>query len=168
MEESKSSLPIDARAPAGAPIAKLVFIDKPFTGRQVFSAMVYAAIIVGINAYISHELFSAQAAHMNSMHGFWVALARRGSRVWFHSDWWPLWDCGIPIEFTYAPLIPGLTYAWSILRGITPELAFQSVTALVYCLAPLSLFLMAWLMTRAPGYSFLAALLYSLTSPSQI
>ncbi len=54
------------------------------------------------------------------------------------------------------------------MRGITHELALQSITGFVYCLAPLSLFLMAWLMTRAPGCSFLAALLYSLTAPTQL
>ena len=125
-------------------------------------------IIVWVNAYICRELFTAQAAHMNSMHGFWVALAKRGGDSWLHSNWWPFWDCGIPFEFTYAPLIPILISAWSGVRGITHELAFQSVTGLVYCLAPLSLFLMAWLMTRAPGCSFLTALVYSFTSPTQL
>ena len=151
-----------------ATIAKFDRIDKPLTGRQVFFASAYAAIIVWINAYICRELFTAQAAHMNSMHGFWVAIAKRGGDSWLHSNWWPSWDCGIPFEFTYAPLIPILISAWSGVRGITHELAFQSVTGFVYCLAPLSLFLMAWLMTRAPGCSFLAALIYSLTSPTQL
>ena len=153
---------------SSATIAKFDRVDKPLTGRQVFSASAYAVIIVWINAYICRELFTAQAAHMNSMHGFWVALAKRGSNAWLHSNWWPFWDCGIPFEFTYAPLIPGLIAAWSSMRGITHELALQSITGFVYCLAPLSLFLMAWLMTRAPGCSFLAALLYSLTSPTQL
>jgi hypothetical protein len=153
---------------ASANIAKFDRIDKPLTGRQVFSASAYAVIIVWINAYICRELFTAQAAHMNSMHGFWVALAKRGGDSWLHSNWWPFWDCGIPFEFTYAPLIPMLISAWSGVRGITHELAFQSVTGFVYCLAPLSLFLMAWLMTRAPGCGFLAALIYSLTSPTQL
>ena len=151
-----------------ATIAKFDQIDKPLSGQQIFSASAYAVIIVWINAYICHELFTNQAAHMNSMHGFWIALAKRAGDSWLHSNWWPLWDCGIPFEFTYAPLIPSLIAAWSAMRGITHELSFQSVTGFVYCLAPLNLFLMAWLMTRAPGCSFLAALLYSLTAPTQL
>ena len=183
MQESKFSLPrrapriagvkrsvqfwtfITARSgcmQTGATIAEFDRIDKPFIGRQVFSAFIYAAILIWINAYICHELFTIQTAPMNSMHGFWVALAKRGGPSWMHSNWWPFWDGGIPIEFTYAPLIPWLISAWSAIRGITPELAFQSVTGFVYCLAPLTLFLMAWLMTRAPGCSFLAALFCSL------
>src|SRR5215471_7561805 len=139
-----------------------------FTRRQIFSGAVYMLILLWINAYICRELFSAQAAHMNSMHGFWVGLAKRGSASWFHSNWWPFWDGGIPFEFTYAPLIPVLISGFSALRGISPELAFQSITGCVYCLVPLSLFVMAWLMTRAPGSSFIAALFYSLTAPTQL
>ncbi len=148
--------------------AKLQPIDRPLTGRQIISVAAYGLIIVWINAYICRELFTTQNAPMNSMHGFWVGLAKRGSGAWLHANWWPFWDCGIPFEFTYAPLIPGLISAWSAVRGITPELAFQSITGVVYCLAPLTLFVLAWALTRAPVYSFFAALFYSLTSPSQI
>ena len=52
--------------------------------------------------------------------------------------------------------------------GITPDLAFQSIAGVVYCLVPVSLFVMAWLMTRSTGCSFLAAVFYSLTSPTQL
>jgi len=152
----------------GATIGDFERMDKPLTGRQKFSALTYAVIIVWINVYICHELFVAQTAPMNSMHGFWVGLAKRGSISWLHANWWPFWDGGIPFEFTYAPLIPGLISVWASLRAVTHELAFQSITGFVYCLAPLTLFLMAWLLTRAPGWSFLAALFYSLTSPTQL
>jgi hypothetical protein len=147
---------------------KLEPMDRPFTGRQIIPVAAYGLIIIWINAYICREIFTTQTAPMNSMHGFWAALAKRGGSSWIHSNWWPFWDGGIPFEFTYAPLIPWMVSAWSAIRGITPDLAFQSVTGFVYCLAPLSLFLMAWLITRAAGWSFLAALCYSLTSPSQI
>jgi hypothetical protein len=147
---------------------KLEPFDRPLTGRQIIPVAAYGLIVVLINAYICRAIFTNQTAPMNSMHGFWVALAKRGGSSWLHSNWWPLWDNGIPFEFTYAPLIPWLISAWSAIRGITPDLAFQSVTGFFYCLAPLSLFLMAWLITRAAGWSFLAAIFYSLTSPSQI
>jgi hypothetical protein len=149
-------------------IAKLDPIDRPLAGRQIVSAFPYAVILVWINIYVCHALFSIQTAPMNSMHGFWVALAKRGSNSWIQANWWPYWDCGIPSAFTYAPLIPTMIAAWSAVRGITQDLAFQSVTGFVYCLAPLTLFLMAWIMTRAPGWSFCAALFYSLVSPTQL
>ena len=152
----------------GATTVEFDRMNKPLSGREIFLASAYAVIITWVNAYICHELFTNETAPMNSMHGFWVALAKRGGSSWLHSNWWPFWDGGIPSEFTYAPLIPWLISAWSGIRGITPELAFQSITGFVYCLGPLSLFLLAWWITRAAGWSFLATLFYSLTSPSQL
>jgi hypothetical protein len=104
---------------------------------------------------------------MNSMHGFWIALAKHAGNSWFQSNWWPYWNCGIPFEATYAPLVPGSIAAVTVLTGISHILAFQSITAFVYCLLPLTLFAMSWLLMRSPGYAFAAALLYSLTAPTQ-
>jgi len=95
-------------------------------------------------------------------------MAKLAGDSWFHPSWWPYWGAGMPFEFTYQPLIPALTALWSSLGGISHALALQRISGVVYCLAPLTLFLMAWLLTCAPGYSFLAGLLYSLTSPTQL
>jgi len=131
-------------------------------------ALACALALVSINAYIYRDLFRNQTAFMNSMHGFWIALARRGGQSWFQPGWWPYWDCGMPFEFAYAPLIPGLMAGWTALTGIPHALAFQSITGVVDCLVPVTMFVMAWLLTRAPGAAFLAGLVYSLTAPSQL
>jgi hypothetical protein len=75
---------------------------------------------------------------------------------------------GIPFEYTYAPLVPGLAAAIAWLRGVPPAVGYQSVTGLVYILGPLTLYFAAWRLTRAPGTSFAAALGYSLTSITQL
>jgi hypothetical protein len=142
--------------------------DKSFSRWELLCAATYALALLWINAYVCRDLWINPTARMNSMHGFWIALAKRAGSSWFYPTWWPYWDCGIPFEFTYMPLVPGLTAAWAALRGIPHALAFQCVTALAYCMAPVTLFLMAWLMTRAPGYSFVAGLVYSLTTPTQL
>ena len=142
--------------------------DDALSRRDLLLAAVYSVLLLWINAYVCRELFFAQTAYMNSMHGFWIALARMAGDSWFHATWWPYWDCGIPFEFTYSPLIPGSIAAWSALGKVSHALALQCITGLVYCLAPVTLFLAAWLLTRAPGYSFAAALFYSLTAPTQI
>lgn len=144
--------------PAAEPIGRLEWA----------SVAAYSLILLWINVYICRDLFFVQTGHMNSMHGFWMAIARWADGSWFRSDWWPYWDGGIPFEFTYAPLVPALTAIGSAIFHTSRGLAFQSVTALAYCLAPLTLLLMAWLMTRSAGYSFVAALFYSLVSPTQI
>jgi hypothetical protein len=143
-------------------------VEKKFGARELSYGVVYALVLLWINAYICRELFVNQTAKMNSMHGFWMAVARLADGSWFHATWWPYWDCGIPFEFTYAPLVPAMTAAWAALRGVPHALAFNSVTGVFYCLLPVNLFLMAWLLTRAPGYSFLAGLFYSLTAPTEL
>ncbi len=140
----------------------------PITARETLRAAAYAAILLWVNLYIVRDFFSGQTAYMNSMHGFWIAMARRGAGAWFHPSWWPYWDCGIPFEAAYAPLVPWLTAAWAAIFRTPFDMAFSSVTGVAYCLAPISLFLMAWGLTRAAGTSFFAALFYSLASPTQL
>jgi len=135
---------------------------------QWLAAAGYAGILVWINVYLIRDLFRVQTAPMNSMHGFWMAIARWSDGGWLHSQWWPYWDCGIPFEFTYAPLVPALTAVISAASHVSLGLAFQSVSVLAYALAPLTLFLMAWRMTGSPHYSFLAALFYSLAAPTRV
>lgn len=141
---------------------------RPFRFRDKFVAGIYAIALLWINVYICRELFHQDLAPMASMHGFWAALAERAQGAWFHATWWPYWDGGMPFEFTYAPLVPAMVAAWAAIRGIPHTIAFNAITAALYCLAPVTLFAMAWILSRSPGYSFLAALLYSLTSPSQL
>jgi hypothetical protein len=142
--------------------------EKPFSRLEWLSAAAYSLTLLWINLYICRDLFTVQTAPMSSMHGFWAAIAQWADGSWFQSNWWPYWDCGIPFEFTYAPLAPALTAMGSAASHVSHELAFQFVSAFAYCLVPLTLFLMAWFMTRAPGYSFLAGLFYSLTGPTRI
>ena len=140
----------------------------PIQRREWLSALSYAVALLWINAYICRDLFLNPAAHMNSMHGFWIALAKHAGNNWFQLSWWPYWGGGLPFQFTYAPLIPVLIAVWTAVTGVSHILAFQSIAGVVYCLIPLTLFTMAWLLMRAPGYAFAAALCYSLLSPTQL
>ena len=47
--------------------------------RELLHAAAYTAALLWINAYICRGLFSASTAYMNSMHGFWIALAKMSS-----------------------------------------------------------------------------------------
>jgi hypothetical protein len=135
---------------------------------QWFPATAYAAVLLTLNFYICRNLLWTPLTFTNSMHGFWMAIAERAQGSWLHPSWWPFWDCGIPFEFTYAPLLPASMAGLSHVLGIAPDRAFQIITAVVYCLGPVTLFLAAFLFTRSATGSFLAALIYSLTSPSQL
>ena len=136
--------------------------------REVIQAVGYAVLLLWLNAYVCREMFFHYTPHMNSMQGFWIALARHAGAGWFRSAWWRFWDCGAPVEFVYAPLVPALSALVSAIRGIPRDAGFQAVSGLVYCVGPVTLFVMAWLLTRAPGRAFAAAVFYSLVSPSQL
>ncbi len=131
-------------------------------------AAAYAVVLLALNFYICRDLLWTPLTFTNSMHGFWMAIAERAQGSWLHPSWWPFWDCGIPFEFTYAPLLPASMAGLSHVLGIAPDRAFQIITAVVYCLGPVTLFLAAFLFTRSATGSFLAALIYSLTSPAQL
>src|SRR5262249_11774387 len=147
---------------------KTCSMESRFNRRELLVGILYAFVLLWVNAYVCRELFVVPTARTNSMHGFWMALARLGGTSWLHPTWWPYWDCGMPFEFTYQPLIPILTAGVTRLRGVFYQLGFQTVSALVYILLPATLFLMAWRLTRAPGYAFFAGLAYSLLSPSHL
>jgi len=135
---------------------------------QWVQAAIYCIALLWINLYIARGLFTTHIAPMYSMQGFWAALARLADGSWWRPTWWPYWDCGIPFEFTYAPMVPALTALGSSLFHAPRNLALQGITAITYSLAAVAVFVLAWAFTRAPGYSFLAGLFYSLTSVTRI
>jgi hypothetical protein len=133
------------------------------SGREAQLALLYSLLLLGLNLYVCFPLLISPAAHMNSNHGQWIALAERG-----HAGWWPYWNAGMPIEYTGPPLVPAMGAAFASIRGVTPALGVETVTVVAYVLAPWALFLMAWRLTRNGGWSFLAGLVYSFTAVTQL
>jgi hypothetical protein len=137
--------------------------------KNAWVVSVYGVTLAWMNIYICRELFRVEyTGHMNSMQGFWIALARIAGQHWVWPTWWPYWDSGMAFEYTYAPLLPGVTAAYAGLTGVSHASAFNVISGFVYCLTPLTLFVMAWVLTKSPGYSFAAGCIYSLTSPTAI
>ena len=129
----------------------------------------YLVAIVWLNGYVCRQAFFIEfTGKMNSMHGFWIAIARLAGAHWFKPAWWPYWYNGMPFEYTYAPLVPGLTAAIARLGGFSAAHGFQIVSACVYCFAPAALFLMARQLTGRMGWSFIAAVVYSVSSASEL
>ncbi len=102
------------------------------------------------------------------MHGIWMAIARLAGFDWLAPRWWPYWGGGAPLEYTYPPLVPVTVAAVSRAFHGSLSLAFHQVTGFVYCFGPLAFYLASWRLFRAPGYSFAAALTYSLLSPTEL
>ncbi len=97
-----------------------------------------------------------------------LAYARYARDHWPDLGWCRFWFGGMPFQNAYVPglhltvaLLSCLSH-WSVAR------AFHFVVASMYCLGPVTLFWMAFRLTGAPAWSFVAGLCYSLTSPSAL
>lgn len=129
----------------------------------------YLLVVLWVNLYVCRGLFFVEhTGHMNAMHGFWMSMARTASEHWWRPAWWPFWDGGMPFEFTYAPLIPALTAFISKVFGLSVPAAFHSLVAVVYTAGPVAVYVMVRRLSTSPNYALLAALVYSLVSPSQL
>ncbi|HVX66776.1 MAG TPA: hypothetical protein VHA11_09255 [Bryobacteraceae bacterium] len=128
---------------------------------------VMAAVLFLLNLWFVKELLTAEfLEHMFSIEGAYIALARYIAANWHDLLWFPLWYGGIPFQNTYLPLLHLTVAAVSKLLGLAPGLAYHATTAVLYSLGPVTLFLLAKELSKSRAYSFAAALLYSLTSPS--
>jgi len=138
------------------------------TRRQTAVIVCYIAALVWLNLYWCREVFFLDhIGQMNSMHGFWMGLARLAGGAWYKPTWWRYSYDGMPFEYTYAPLVPGLIAAISKLTGWPVGRAFGVVAGLVFCFGPVAMFLMAREITRRAGWSFVACVTYCLFAPSQ-
>jgi hypothetical protein len=134
--------------------------------RRLLAASIFPAIILFVNLFIVAKLFRVEySAYLESNEGSFIAIARQISQHFGDLRWWPLWDCGLPFQNTYLPLLDLLTAAFSRVSGHSPALAYHQLCAAFFVIGPVCLYFMAWRMTRRSGASFLAALAYSLFSP---
>jgi len=128
-----------------------------------------AAALAALNLYFCREaLFIEFSGYANSMHGFWMALAGLPGKAWLIPSWWPWWDGGMPLEFTYAPLVPWLTGGIAALAGIPVSHAWHIVTVLVICVGPVTLFWACHRLTNSISYGLAAALIYCLVAPTEL
>ena len=130
-------------------------------------AAAYAAVVLVVNILIAGKLFSQEYSdYLSSNEGTFIAIAREIAARPDDILWFRIWDCGLPFQNTYLPLLHMIVGAFSRLSGHSAALAFHQVCAAFYCLGPVAVLLLAYVMTKQPGTSFFAALAYSIVSPS--
>ena len=105
---------------------------------------------------------------MGSIEGAYISISRYAMENPGDLTWFPLWYGGIPYQNSYPPLLHLLVAAFAGVTGLSAALAYHAITALMYCLGPVTLFWMSYRLSGARAASFGAALLYSLFSPSTI
>ena len=140
-----------------------------FARNRPLLVTLYLLIVIWANAYICRQVFFIEyTGQLHSMHGVWIGMARLAGNHWWTPGWWPYWFGGMPFEFTYAPLLPGLTALLSRITGWSEAHAFNIISGVVYCLGPALLFVLAARLTHRPGWSFIAAIAYSLSAPTEL
>ena len=126
-----------------------------------------AVLLFLLNMAIVMKLFVIEyTREMGSIEAAYIGLARYIANNWNDLGWFPLWYGGIPYPDSYPPLLHWLCALVVTVTHVSPGLAHHFVTAVFYCLGPVTLFWMAWRLCRSRECAFAAAFFYSLISPS--
>lgn len=132
-------------------------------------AAYYVVLLLALNCYFAGNLFFAEFTNnMQTNAGTFMAISRFVMLHWPHLGWYPWWFNGEPFENTYTPMLHLMDAAFAWITGSSVAHGYNFVTGGFYILAPVSLFLFAWRVSRFLETSFFAALLYSLFSPATI
>jgi hypothetical protein len=125
--------------------------------------------LFGLNALVVWPLFRVEYLDdFQSVEGIFITFGRFLLDYWPHSGWFPWFDAGMPFENTYLPLVSWLVAGIAFLARCSPAHAFHFLTALIYSLGPVFLFLFARKLSGRAMPGFLAALAWSLLSPSSV
>jgi len=137
--------------------------------RAWLSDLLLSTFLVAVNLAVCWRLFKVEyTGHFYSIEGAFIAIARYITRHWGDLSWWPLWHCGMPFHDTYVPLLHLVVAGVAAAGHISAARAYHSVIGAAYALGPAALYFMALRLGTSRGAAFLAALFYSLLSPSAL
>ena len=127
-----------------------------------------ALLLLLLNILLNAPLFMhGELPFRGSIEAGYVATAR------FISDhpnpwgWNPNQYCGLPTRFMYVPALPYLTaLVVHMAPAVHLEYVYRFIVSLATCCGPVTLFLFALRFTRNRRWAFVAALAYTLVSPS--
>ncbi|MGH9592653.1 MAG: hypothetical protein ACRD5L_06140, partial [Bryobacteraceae bacterium] len=126
-----------------------------------------AALLFALNAYICRGLFGIEyLRHMGSIEASFIGISRYILGHWRDLSWFPLWYTGIPEQNTYPPLLHSVVALAAGTAGVSPAHAYHFVTALLYCLGPVTLFALVLRLSESRWTAFFAGAFYSVLSPS--
>jgi hypothetical protein len=129
----------------------------------------FAPVIFAVNAYICWRLFRLEYSQfMGSIEAAYIGISRHILNSGGDLLWWPAWYEGIPFQNAYPPLLHFLVAGWSALAHVSTARAHHFVSALFYCFGPVWAYLAAARITGKKTDCFIAALIYSIISPSAL
>jgi hypothetical protein len=127
-----------------------------------------ALAILLLNVCLNAPLFMpGELPFRGSVEGGYVSMARFLSQHPNPWGWNPLAYCGLPVQFMYVPGVPYLSaLGIRLLPHLAPGTIYRDIVSLATCLGPVTLFLFAVHFTKSRRWALVAALAYSLLSPS--
>ena len=144
-------------------------VSRPLDDRRrtVLAHGVAVAALCGVNVWVAWPLFKLKYLwHTSSIEYAFISIAQRMRAAWPHFTWWPEWYGGIPFQNSYPPLLHFCVATFAAASGLSTARSYHVVVGLAYCLVPLSLFVLARVLTASLTQSFLAACFASVISPS--
>jgi hypothetical protein len=135
--------------------------------RRLTILSAYVAVIFAVNAYVCRNLFALEfSQRMESIEGSYMSIARWTAANWSDLTWFPLWFNGMPFEKVYQPGFHFTVAGLSALFGWTPQHAYHFLTAIAYSAGALTFFWLCYAVSNDRVQALIAALLYSLISPT--
>ena len=135
--------------------------------RRLTILSAYVAVILAINAYVCRNLFALEfSQRIESIEGSYMSIARWAAANWSDLTWFPLWFNGMPFEKVYQPGFHFTVAGLSTLFRWTPQHAYHFLTAITYSAGALTLFWLCYSANHDRAQALLAALFYSLISPT--
>ena len=128
---------------------------------------VFVAGIFLLNLFVAWPLFVTEyVRHMFSIEAAYIALTRYASENWGALTWFPLWYAGMPYQNSYQPGLPIASAAMAKALGMSPALGYHFTLGLFYCAGAVGVFFLVYRITGRRDAGLLAALFFSLLSPS--
>jgi hypothetical protein len=129
----------------------------------------FSLILFAVNAYICWRLFRLEySQYMGSIEAAYIGISRHILTGGGDLSWWPAWYMGIPFQNAYPPLLHFLVAGAAAVGSVSTARAHHFVSALFYCFGPVWAYWAAAKITGRKTECFLAALVYSIVSPSAL
>jgi hypothetical protein len=123
--------------------------------------------LFALNLQIAWPLFVLElTGHFGSVEPVYYVIARGIQERWPDMGWWPMWNLGMPFEYTYQPLLHHVAAAVSSLSGWSTPRGYHVALTLFYCCGPVAVYALVRRMTQSAIHGFVVGLLYSVVAPS--
>ena len=137
---------------------------RPLSPAQFDALVVLALFALGFALNLP-LFFDGESSYRGSIAGGYAAKARFVAADPNPWGWNPYSYCGLPMQFVYLPFVPYAAALVGWVLSLGPYLGYKLLVAVLTCLAPASVYLLARHFTGSRWWALAPALTYTLYSP---